>query len=232
MNKVGVNLNTASKQLLTYVSGVGPNLAQKIVEHRAKHGAFKSRKEIMKVARMGDKVFEQCAGFLRIPDAKNPLDNSAVHPESYHVVEKMANDLNASVEELLKDNEIRSKIDIKKYVSGNIGLPSLEDIMQELSKLGRDPRETIKVFEFDKNVHSVNDLIPGMTLPGIVTNITRFGCFVNIGVHQDGLVHISQLADRFVSDPNEVVKLHKHVKVRVLEVDSERKRIQLSMKGV
>lgn len=232
VNKVGVNVNTASKQLLTYVSGLGPALAQKIVEYRNENGPFGSRKEIMKVPRMGDKAFEQCAGFLRIPDAKNPLDNSAVHPESYHVVEKMAKDLQADVEVLLKQPEIRTKIDVKRYISDKIGLPTLQDIMEELAKPGRDPRETIKVFEFDPNVHSVKDLKVGMVLPGIVTNITRFGCFVDVGVHQDGLVHISQLADKYISDPAEVVKLHQHVKVKVIEVDMVRNRIQLSMKAI
>lgn len=230
VNKVGVNVNTASKQLLTYVSGLGPSLAQKIVEYRSENGAFTSRKELMKVPRMGDKAFEQCAGFLRIPGATNPLDNSAVHPESYHVVEKMASDMNSNVETLLKENDIRAKIDLRRYVSGHVGLPTLQDIMDELAKPGRDPRSVIKVFEFDPNVHTIGDLVPGMVLPGIVTNITRFGCFVDVGVHQDGLVHISQLANKFVSDPGEVVKLHQHVKVKVLEVDAMRKRIQLTMK--
>jgi uncharacterized protein len=230
VNKVGVNVNTASKQLLTYVSGLGPSLAQKIVDYRSEKGPFKSRKEIMKVPRMGDKAFEQCAGFLRIPDAKNLLDNSAVHPESYHVVEQMAKDAGSSVEVLLKDAEVRGKIDIKRYVTPKIGLPTLQDIVTELAKPGRDPRESIKVFEFDPNVHDMKDLKIGMELPGIVTNITRFGCFVDVGVHQDGLVHVSQLADKYVSDPNEIVKLHQHVKVKVLEVDAMRKRIQLTMK--
>jgi protein Tex len=230
VNKVGVNLNTASKQLLTYVSGLGASLAQKIVDFRSEKGAFKSRKELLKVPRMGDKAYEQCAGFLRIPGASNPLDNSAVHPESYHVVEKMATDLGSNVEVLLKEPEIRAKIDINKYVSGNIGLPTLQDIVDELAKPGRDPRTIIKVFEFDPDVHRMEDLKIGMILPGIVTNITRFGCFVDIGVHQDGLVHISQLANRFVADPTEIVKLNQHVKVKVIEVDVTRKRIQLSMK--
>ena len=230
VNKVGVNLNTASKQLLTYVSGLGPSLAQKIVDYRSQKGAFKSRKELIKVPRMGEKAFEQCAGFLRIPNATNPLDNSAVHPESYYVVEKMATDLNANIDTILKDQEIRSKIDIKKYVDNKIGLPTLQDIIEELAKPGRDPRTIIKIFEFDPNVHKMEDLKPGMLLPGIVTNITRFGCFVDIGVHQDGLVHVSQLANRYVSDPAEIVKLNQHVKVKVIEVDTARKRIQLSMK--
>jgi protein Tex len=232
VNKVGVNLNTASKQLLTYVSGLGPSLAQKIVDYRTENGPFKSRKELNKVPRMGDKAFEQCAGFLRIPGGIHPLDNSAVHPESYYVVEKMAKDLGTDLQVLLKDPAIRTKIDIKQYVSGKIGLPTLQDILDELAKPGRDPRESIKIFEFDPNVHTMNDLRVGMELPGIVTNITRFGCFVDIGVHQDGLVHISQLANKFVSDPNEVVKLSQHIKVKVLEVDAVRKRIQLSMKDM
>jgi uncharacterized protein len=209
---------------------LGPSLAQKIVDYRSQKGAFKSRKELIKVPRMGEKAFEQCAGFLRIPNATNPLDNSAVHPESYYVVEKMATDLNANIDTILKDQEIRSKIDIKKYVDNKIGLPTLQDIIEELAKPGRDPRTIIKIFEFDPNVHKMEDLKPGMLLPGIVTNITRFGCFVDIGVHQDGLVHVSQLANRYVSDPAEIVKLNQHVKVKVIEVDTARKRIQLSMK--
>lgn len=232
VNSVGVNLNTASKHLLTYVSGLGPQLAQNIVAYRKENGAFSSRKQLKKVPRLGDKAFEQCAGFLRIPDAENPLDNSAVHPESYHVVERMASDLGTNVTDLLKAEELRKKLDLKKYVSENIGLPTLTDIMQELAKPGRDPRTIIKVFEFSKDVFKIDDVKPGMTLPGIVSNITNFGCFVDIGVKQDGLVHISQLADKFISDPNQVVKLHQHVKVKVLEVDVARKRIQLTMKGV
>ncbi len=230
VNKVGVNLNTASKQLLTYISGLGPSLAQKIVEFRAENGPFKSRHELMKVPRMGEKAFEQSAGFLRIQGGINPLDNSAVHPESYPIIEKMATDVYVDINTLLKEPDIRSKIDIKKYISGNTGLPTLLDIMEELAKPGRDPRMFIKIFEFDPNVHKFDDLKPGMILPGIVTNVTRFGCFVDVGVHQDGLVHISQLADRFISDPEEIVKLHQHVNVKVLEVDAIRKRIQLSMK--
>ncbi|MDP4207693.1 MAG: Tex family protein [Bacteroidota bacterium] len=232
VNQVGVNLNTASKHLLTYVSGLGPQLAQNIVNYRKENGAFSSRKELKKVPRLGDKAFEQCAGFLRIPNAKNPLDNSAVHPESYHVVEQMAKDSGATVADLLKTDELRKKIELKRYVSDNVGLPTLQDIVQELSKPGLDPRSAIQVFEFSKDVYKISDVIAGMELPGIVTNITKFGCFVDIGVKQDGLVHISQLADRFVSDPNEVVKLHQHVRVKVLEVDVPRKRIQLSMKDV
>ena len=230
VNLVGVNLNTASKHLLTYVSGLGPQLAQNIVNFRKENGPFSARKELKKVPRLGDKAFEQCAGFLRIPNAKNPLDNSAVHPESYPVVEQMAKDLGTTVNDLLKAEDYRKKIDLKHYVSENIGLPTLQDIVQELAKPGRDPRTTIQVFEFSKDIFKIDDVKPGMILPGIVTNITNFGCFVDIGVKQDGLVHISQLANKFISDPNEVVKMHQHVKVKVLEVDAPRKRIQLSMK--
>jgi uncharacterized protein len=232
VNKVGVNLNTASKHLLTYVSGLGPTLAQNIVEHRREKGPFKSRKELMKVARMGEKVFEQSAGFLRIPDAVQPLDNSAVHPESYKVVEKMAGDLQCKVVDLMTDEALRKKIKLDQYISPQTGLPTLQDIMEELAKPGRDPRSRIKVFEFAQDVKSISDLKEGMVIPGIVTNITNFGAFVDVGVKQDGLVHISQLADRFISDPNEVVKIHEHVKVKVLSVDADRKRIQLSMKDV
>ncbi|HEY4785292.1 MAG TPA: S1 RNA-binding domain-containing protein, partial [Bacteroidales bacterium] len=221
-----------SKHLLTYVSGLGPQLAQNIVNYRKENGPFKSRKELKKVARLGDKAFEQSAGFLRIPDAENLLDNSAVHPEAYKVVEQMAEDTGATVADLLKKEELRKKIELKKYVSETIGLPTLTDILQELAKPGRDPRTGIQVFEFSKDIFKISDVIPGMVLPGIVTNITNFGCFVDIGVKQDGLVHISQLADKFVSDPNQVVKLHQHVKVKVLEVDVARKRIQLTMKNV
>lgn len=230
VNMVGVNLNTASKHLLTYVSGLGPTLAQNIVDYRTKNGAFKARKELLKVPRLGDKAFEQCAGFLRIPDASNPLDNSAVHPESYKLVEQMAEDMQATVQDLLKNESLRQKIDIKKYVSDKVGLPTLNDIMQELAKPGRDPRSLIKVFEFSNEVHSIGDVKPGMILPGIVTNITNFGAFVDIGVKQDGLVHISHLADKFISNPADVIKLHQHVTVKVLEVDAPRKRIQLTMK--
>lgn len=230
VNSVGVNLNTASKHLLTYVSGLGPQLAHNIVNFRKENGPFKSRKDLKKVPRLGDKAFEQSAGFLRIPDAENPLDNSAVHPETYKVVEKMAEDMGATLADLLKKEELRKKLDLKRYVSENVGLPTLNDIMLELAKPGRDPRTGIQVFEFAKDIFKISDVIPGMVLPGIVTNITNFGCFVDIGVKQDGLVHISQLADKFISDPNQVVKLHQHVKVKVLEVDVARKRIQLSMK--
>lgn len=232
VNLVGVNINTASKHLLTYVSGLGPTLAQNIVDYRTENGAFHSRKELLKVPRMGAKAFEQCAGFLRIPQADNPLDNSAVHPESYAIVEKMAKDLKCSVADLIKNKELRSQIDIKNYVTDTVGLPTLTDILQELDKPGRDPRQKIQVFEFDKNVQTIDDLREGMELPGIINNITNFGCFVDIGVKENGLVHISQLADKFVSDPTTVVSMHQHVRVRVLSIDHERKRIQLTMKGL
>lgn len=232
VNLVGVNVNTASKHLLTYVSGLGPTLAQNIVDYRTANGPFESRKQLLKVPRMGAKAYEQCAGFLRIPQAPNPLDNSAVHPESYPIVEQMAKDLHCSVNDLMKDKELRSKIDLKKYITDTVGLPTLTDILQELDKPGRDPRQKIQVFEFDKNVRTLDDLQEGMELPGIVTNITNFGCFVDIGIKENGLVHVSQLADRFVSDPTEVVRIHQHVRVKVLSIDRERKRIQLTMKGL
>ena len=230
VNLVGVNLNTASQHLLTYVSGLGPTLAKNIVEYRKVNGAFASRAQLKKVARLGPSAFEQCAGFLRIPGARNPLDNSAVHPESYHIVEQMAKDNHCTVAQLIGDAAKRKAVDIKKYVTDTVGMPTLTDIMAELEKPGRDPREQIEEFEFDKNVTSVDDLVAGMVLPGIVTNITNFGAFVDVGVHQDGLVHVSQLADRYVADPTQVVKLHQHVKVRVVEVDRKRNRISLSMK--
>lgn len=230
VNLVGVNVNTASKHLLTYVSGLGPALAQNIVDYRASNGAFRSRKELIKVPRMGEKAFEQCAGFLRIAGAENPLDNSAVHPESYHVVESMAKDLKCTVKDLIDNKDLKKSLKLEKYVSGKVGLPTLNDIMDELDKPGRDPRKGIKVFEFDPNIKTIEDLREGMTLPGIVTNITNFGCFVDVGIKENGLVHVSELADRFVSDPTEVVSLHQHVEVRVLSVDTSRKRVQLSMK--
>ena len=230
VNLVGVNLNTASQHLLTYVSGLGPTLAKNIVEYRKANGAFASRAQLKKVARLGPSAFEQCAGFLRIPGARNPLDNSAVHPESYHIVEQMAKDNHCTVAQLIGDAAKRKVVDIKKYVTDTVGMPTLTDIMAELEKPGRDPREQIEEFEFDKNVTSIDDLVAGMVLPGIVTNITNFGAFVDVGVHQDGLVHVSQLADRYVADPTQVVKLHQHVKVRVVEVDRKRNRISLSMK--
>lgn len=231
VNNVGVNLNTASKSLLTYVSGLGPQLAQNIVQYRNEHGAFASRAQLKKVSRLGEKAFEQCAGFLRIPNAKNPLDNSAVHPESYEIVQRMAIDLGCKVDDLIRDESLRKKISPQQYVTDKAGLPTIQDILKELAKPGRDPREQLKPFTF-ADVKKPEDLHTGMILPGIVTNITNFGCFVDIGVKQDGLVHISQLADRFVRDPNEVVKLQQQVQVKVLEVDLVRKRIQLSMKEV
>ena len=229
---VGVNLNTASRHLLTYISGLGPQLAQNIVDYRTENGAFTSRKQLMKVPRMGAKAFEQCAGFLRIPQAKNPLDNTAVHPESYYIVEEMAKDMNCTVEDLIANRELRSKINLEKYLSPTVGMPTLNDIMQELDKPGRDPRQKIKVFEFDKNIRTIEDLHEGMTLPGIVTNITNFGCFVDVGIKENGLVHVSQLADKFISDPTEIVSIHQHVMVQVIGVDMERKRVQLTMKGI
>ena len=269
VNQVGVNLNTASRHLLTYVSGLGPALAQNIVDYRREHGPFTSRAQLKKVKRLGDTAFQQCAGFLRIPNAKNPLDNSAVHPESYHIVEQMAKDLRCTIKDLIGNKKILEEIDVKRYLTpplrkergsaGNgslkdgdklkkslpscerIGTPllseglgevSLHDILTELEKPGRDPRGEVEVFEFDKNVHTLNDLIVGMELPGIVTNITNFGVFVDIGVHQDGLVHISQLSDRFVTDPTQVIRLHQHIRVRIVEVDMRRKRIALSMKNI
>ena len=271
VNQVGVNLNTASLHLLTYVSGLGPALARNIVDYRREHGPFTSRAQLKKVKRLGDTAYQQCAGFLRIPDAKNPLDNSAVHPESYHIVEQMAKDLKCTIKELIGNKKLLAEIDVKRYLTpqpplrrergsaGNgslkdgdklkkslpscehIGTPlpseglgevSLRDILTELEKPGRDPRGEVEVFEFDKNVHTLSDLIIGMELPGIVTNITNFGAFVDIGVHQDGLVHISQLSDRFVTDPTQVIRLHQHVRVRVVEVDMRRKRIALSMKNI
>ncbi|AWX06374.1 RNA-binding transcriptional accessory protein [Prevotella intermedia] len=232
VNQVGVNLNTASKHLLMYVSGLGSALAQNIVDYRKEHGAFTSRAQLKKVPRLGAVAFQQCAGFLRIPNAKNPLDNSAVHPESYHIVEAMAEEQKCSVSELISNKELIKHIDLKHYISNEVGLPTLNDILQELEKPGRDPREQLEEFEFDTSVHSIDDLKEGMELPGIVTNITNFGAFVDIGVHQDGLVHISQLSNKFVSDPNTVVHLHQHVRVRVTQIDYKRNRIGLSMKNV
>lgn len=232
VNLVGVNVNTASKHLLTYISGLGPTLAQNIVNYRAEHGPFTSRKELMKVPRMGEKAFEQSAGFLRIPDGKNPLDNSAVHPESYPIVERMAKDLKCSVADLITDKALKKKLKLTDYLTDKAGMPTLLDIMEELDKPGRDPRQTIQVFAFDPTVKTIEDLKEGQVLPGIVTNITNFGCFVDVGIKENGLVHISELADRFVSDPTQVVSIHQHVKVKVLSVDLSRKRVQLSMKGI
>ncbi len=230
VNSVGVELNTASRELLSYVSGIGPALADKIVAHRNKNGAFASREALHDVKGLGDKAFEQCAGFLRVRESADPLDRSAVHPERYALVEKMAQSVGADVESLMKDKELRSKIRLEDFVSENCGLPTLQDIMKELEKPGLDPRAKFEVFEFDKNVTRIEDVKEGMILPGIVTNITAFGAFVDIGVHQDGLVHVSQMADRRVNDPNEVVHLHQHLQVKVLEVDLRRHRISLSLK--
>ena len=232
VNLVGVDLNTASSHLLQYVSGLGPALAKNIVDYRREHGAFTSRAQLKKVPRLGPAAYQQCAGFLRIPGAKNPLDNSAVHPESYALVEKMASDQGCTVQELIAQPELRSHIDISRYVNGEVGFPTLTDIMKELEKPGRDPRQQLEEFEFDSRVQTIDDLEEGMILPGIVTNITNFGAFVDIGVHQDGLVHISQMANRRIAHPTDVLKLHQHVTVRVLEVDHRRKRISLSMKQV
>ncbi len=230
VNQVGVNVNTASKHLLTYVSGLGPALAQSIVDYRTEKGPFKSRKELKKVPKLGEKTFEQCAGFLRIADAENPLDNSAVHPESYYVVESMAKELTCSVSEMIGNKVLKQKINLEKYVSEKVGMPTLLDIMDELDKPGRDPRKGIEVFEFDQSVRTIDNLKEGLILPGIVSNITNFGCFVDIGIKEKGLVHISEMADRFVSDPTEIVSIHQHVKVKVMSVDKERKRVQLTMK--
>ena len=232
VNLVGVNVNTASKHLLTYISGLGPALAQNIVDYRTEHGPFQSRRELLKVSRMGEKAFEQSAGFLRIQNGKNPLDNSAVHPESYPIVEQMAKDLKCTVAELISNKELKKQLDLKRYVTDKVGMPTLLDIMEELDKPGRDPRQTIQVFSFDPSVKTIEDLKEGQVLPGIVTNITNFGCFVDVGIKENGLVHISELADRFVSDPTQVVSIHQHVKVKVLSVDLVRKRVALSMKGV
>lgn len=230
VNLVGVNLNTASQHLLTYISGLGPQLAKNIVDYRNEHGAFSNRKDLLKVPRMGAKAFEQCAGFLRIPSAKNPLDNTAVHPERYELVTRMAKDLGTTVEQLIADKSLRGQIDLKQYATSDCGLPTLNDILKELDKPGRDPREQIQTFEFSPEVHTIDDLKEGMLLPGIVSNITNFGCFVDIGVHEKGLVHISEMADRYVSDPTTVVSLHQQVRVKVLHVDKQRNRIALSLK--
>jgi len=232
VNKVGVNLNTASKELLTHVSGLGETIAKNIVAYRSENGAFTNRKQLMKVPRMGAKTFEQCAGFLKVPESKNPLDNSSVHPEAYHVVEKMAKDMKCNVEDLLKNKKLRESIDLQKYADKKIGLPTLQDIMKELEKPGRDPRETIEEFSFESSVHTIDDLKVGMVLPGIVTNITNFGAFVDVGVKQDGLVHVSNLKNGFVSNPTDVVSLHQKVKVKITDIDISRKRIQFTMKDV
>jgi len=229
VNRVGVNLNTASKHLLIYISGLGPQLAQNIVDYRTENGAFKSRKQLMKVPKMGAKTFEQCAGFLRIPDSVHLLDNSAVHPESYGIVESMAKDLKMDISDLIQNKDLKKSLDLQKYITPAVGLPTLNDILQELEKPGRDPRSEIQVFEFDPNVKKITDLRTGMELPGIVTNITNFGAFVDIGIKENGLVHVSQMADRYISNPAEVVSVHQHVKVRIMEVDVERKRVQLKL---
>ena len=229
VNSVGVNVNTASKHLLTYVSGLGATLAQNIVDYRAEHGPFATRNDLKRVPRMGDKSFEQSAGFLRIPDAKNPLDNSAVHPERYRLVEQMAHNLGCNVSELIANTELRAKVDINKYVNESVGLPTLRDIMAELEKPGRDPREAIEVWSFDERIRTIEDVKVGMVLPGIVTNVTNFGCFVDIGIKENGLVHVSQLCRQFVSDPTTVVSIHQHVQVKVIGIDMERKRISMTM---
>ena len=230
VNQVGVNLNTAGKHLLTYVSGLGPSLAQSIVDYRTANGPFRSRRELKKVPKLGEKTFEQCAGFLRIPGVENPLDNTAVHPESYPIVEAMAKDVDCSLSQLITDKGQRSRIDPAKYLSDKTGMPTLLDILEELDRPGRDPRAEIEVFEFDPSVRTIHDLKEGQILPGIVTNITNFGCFVDVGIKEQGLVHVSEMADRFVSDPSAIVSIHQHVKVKIVSVDEERKRIQLSMK--
>jgi len=229
VNHVGVNLNTSSRQLLTYVSGLGPKLAESIVEYRLENGPFSSREQLKKVKRLGDKAFEQCAGFLRIPDGADILDNTGVHPESYPLVKRMAADLGTTVEEMVASKELRNKIDLSKYITTEVGMPTLKDIMAELDKPGRDPRPLIKVWEFDESVSGIEDLKEGMVLPGIVSNVTNFGAFVNIGIKQDGLIHVSQMGERYVKNPLDVVKLHQHVMVRVLKVDTERNRIQLRL---
>jgi uncharacterized protein len=232
VNNVGVNLNTATKHLLNYVSGLGPVLAQNIVDYRAEHGAFTNRKQLLDVTRLGNKAFEQCAGFLRIPDGDNPLDNTAVHPESYPVVAKIAKDCKLTMAELVEKPEVLDAVDLSKYVTEQIGMPSLLDIVTELKKKGRNPRGIIKVLEFDKNIHRIDDLEEGMILPGIVTNITNFGAFVDFGIKENGLLHVSQISEKRIESPTEVLKLHQYVMVKVVSVDKERKRIQLTMKGV
>ncbi len=231
VNSVGVNLNTASKHLLGYVSGIGPAIAQNIVDYRTQNGPFLSRKDLLKVKRLGDKVYEQCAGFLRIPGAKNPLDNSAVHPERYQLVQKMAKDISVTVEDLIKDEQVRGMVDVKKYISEDVGLPTLNDIMAELAKPGRDPRASIKILEFSDEIKSIEDVKVGMELPGIITNITNFGAFVDFGIKQNGLIHVSKLSNKFITNPADVVKIHQHVKVKVLEVDMRRQRIALELIG-
>ena len=232
VNHVGVDVNTASKHILTYISGLGPALAQNIVNYRSENGPFKSRKELLKVPKMGAKTYEQAAGFLRVTNSDMPLDNSAVHPESYAIVERMAKDMGCKVSDLMSEKSLREKIDLKKYVTEQVGMPTLKDIMQELEKPSRDPREQIEEWHFDESVHTIDDLQVGMVLPGIITNISNFGAFCDVGVHKDGLIHISEMANRRISNPNEVVSLHQHVRVRVIDIDRARGRIQLSLKGV
>lgn len=232
VNNVGVNVNTASKELLAYVSGVGPSLATNIVHYRAENGPFKSRSELKRVPRLGEKAFEQCAGFLRIQGGENPLDNSAVHPERYAIVRQMAKDLNSSIEDLIRNKGLKLQLDLKKYMSQSVGMPTLQDIMKELDKPGRDPRNKIEEFSFNQDIHTLEDVQEGMVLPGIVTNITNFGCFVDIGIKENGLVHISEMSDHFINNPAEVVSIHQHIQVRILQVDKKNKRIQLSMKGI
>ena len=232
VNRVGVNVNTASKYLLTYVSGLGPTLAENVVAYIKEHGAFHSRNELKKVKRMGEKAFEQCAGFLRMEGAENPLDNSSVHPESYSIAERMAKDLGVALTSLIGNEEACNKIELSRYVSERVGLPTLKDIVEELKKPGRDPRSMVKVFSFAENIHTIDDLEVGMVVPGIVTNLTNFGAFVDIGVKQDGLVHISEIADKYISNPADVLSLNQHVTVKVVQVDKVRKRIGLSMKQV
>lgn len=232
VNNVGVNVNTASKELLAYVSGVGPSLATNIVHYRAENGPFKSRSELKRVPRLGEKAFEQCAGFLRIQGGENPLDNSAVHPERYAIVRQMAKDLNCSIEDLIRNKGLKQQLDLKKYMSQSVGMPTLQDIMKELDKPGRDPRNKIEEFSFNQDIHTLEDVQEGMVLPGIVTNITNFGCFVDIGIKENGLVHISEISDHFINNPAEVVSIHQHIQVRILQVDKKNKRIQLSMKGI
>lgn len=232
VNNVGVNVNTASKELLAYVSGVGPSLATNIVHYRAENGPFKSRSELKRVPRLGEKAFEQCAGFLRIQGSENPLDNSAVHPERYAIVRQMAKDLNCSIEDLIRNKGLKQQLDLKKYMSQSVGMPTLQDIMKELDKPGRDPRNKIEEFSFNQDIHTLEDVQEGMVLPGIVTNITNFGCFVDIGIKENGLVHISEMSDHFINNPAEVVSIHQHIQVRILQVDKKNKRIQLSMKGI
>ena len=229
VNSVGVNLNTASPYLLSYVSGIGPALAENIIDYRTEHGAYRSRQDLLKVKRLGDKAFEQCAGFLRIPDAENPLDNSAVHPECYHIVEKMARDLDVSTKELVGNADLCSRITAEDYVEGDFGLPTINDIINELKKPGRDPRESAREFSFADDIHSIEDLVTGMELPGIVTNITAFGAFVDIGIKQNGLIHISKMGVKGLTDPSKVLKLHQYVNVRVLGIDTDRQRISLQL---